>query len=146
MEGVGLQLLACQTSSQTRQAWLLTRQERAAVTTAHCLLLLDMRQPPGLGDLAATVGLTEKRLNNAFRSEYGGTVCEVLRNHRLEHARLALEAGAAPIKQIAFRVGYNHVTNFINAFTARYGMPPGRYAVAAPARQRRQLGRSMKAT
>src|SRR3546814_6331195 len=79
MEGVVLQLLACQMSSQIRQARLLTRQERAAVTTAHRLLLLDMRQPPGLGELAATVGLTEKRLNNAFRSEYGGT--EIGRAH-----------------------------------------------------------------
>src|SRR3546814_18840874 len=98
MEGVVLQLLACQMSSQIRQARLLTRQERAAVTTAHRLLLLDMRQPPGLGELAATVGLTEKRLNNAFRREYGGPVFEVLRNHRLAHVRLALGAGAAPSK------------------------------------------------
>ena len=45
----------------------------------------------------------------------------------LAHARIAFESGAAPLKEIAFRVGYNHVTNFINAFTARYGAPPRRY-------------------
>jgi len=32
------------------------------------------------------------------------------------------------MKQVAFRVGYDHVTNFINAFTARFGAPPRRYA------------------
>ncbi|WP_341704730.1 helix-turn-helix transcriptional regulator [Ferrovibrio sp.] len=137
IEGAVLQLLARQMAGRIGQRRALGRQEREALAAAHSLLLLDMRQPPSLGELAAAVGLSEKRLNAAFRSEYGGTVFEVLRNHRLEHARIALEAGAAPIKQIAFRVGYNHVTNFINAFTARYGMPPGRYAVTAPDRRGR---------
>lgn len=129
IEGIVLQLLACQMSSQVRPADLLTAREREAVATARRLLLLDMRRPPGLGDLADTVGLSEKRLNACFRSEFGSTVFEVLRNHRLEHARIALESGAAPLKQIAWRVGYNHVSNFINAYTARYGAPPRRHAM-----------------
>lgn len=129
IEGVVLQLLASQMASQIRPAHILTRRERDAIATARRLLLLDMRQPPGLGDLADAVGLSEKRLNACFRSEFGGTVFEVLRNHRLEHARIALEAGAAPLKQIAWRVGYNHVSNFINAYTARYGAPPRRHTL-----------------
>ncbi|WP_374466526.1 helix-turn-helix transcriptional regulator [Ferrovibrio sp.] len=129
IEGVVLQLLASQMASQIRPAHILTKRERDAIATARRLLLLDMRQPPGLGDLADAVGLSEKRLNACFRSEFGGTVFEVLRNHRLEHARIALEAGAAPLKQIAWRVGYNHVSNFINAYTARYGAPPRRHAL-----------------
>jgi len=31
------------------------------------------------------------------------------------------------MKAIAYRVGYNHVTNFISAFTRRYGVPPREY-------------------
>lgn len=129
IEGIVLQLLASQLASQIRPARVLTAREREAVTTARRLLLLDMRRPPGLGDLADAVGLSEKRLNACFRSEFGSTVFEVLRNHRLEHARIALEAGAAPLKQIAWRVGYNHVSNFINAYSARYGAPPRRHAL-----------------
>jgi transcriptional regulator GlxA family with amidase domain len=91
-------------------------------------LLGDMRRPPSLGALAAAVGLSEKRLNAAFRACFGGTVFETLRNERLAHARLALKTEPIPLKQVAFRVGYNHVTNFINAFSARYGEPPRRYA------------------
>ncbi|MFN4276566.1 MAG: helix-turn-helix transcriptional regulator [Ferrovibrio sp.] len=129
VEGVVLQLLASQMASQIRPARILTAREREAVTTAHRLLLLDMRRPPGLGDLADAVGLSEKRLNACFRSEFGSTVFELLRNYRLEHARIALESGAAPLKQIAWRVGYNHVSNFINAYTARYGAPPRRHVL-----------------
>jgi AraC-like DNA-binding protein len=130
IEGAVLQLLASQaaaglpTASRTR----LSERERVAVVEARERLLADMRSPPGLGGLAAVVGLTEKRLNAGFRSEFGATVYEVLRNERLAHARLALAEGGVSLKEIAFRVGYNHVTNFINAFTRRYGAPPMRTA------------------
>jgi AraC-like DNA-binding protein len=67
------------------------------------------------------------RLNAGFRAVFGSTVFEALRNERLEHARLALETGGVSLEEAAFRVGYNHPTNFINAFSARYGASPGRY-------------------
>ncbi|MAN80805.1 MAG: hypothetical protein CMM77_15085 [Rhodospirillaceae bacterium] len=139
MEGTVLQLLAAQAAGRPadRSAMNLTARERDQVHHARDLLLADMRHPPGLGDLAAAIGLSEKRLNVGFRKVFGGTVYEILRNHRLEHARIALESETTPMKVIAYRVGYNHVTNFINAYTARYGMSPGRdtrRALSAPAK------------
>jgi AraC-like DNA-binding protein len=103
-------------------------------------LLADMRNPPTLGDLAAEFGLTEKRLNVGFRALFGATVFETLRNERLDHARIALRDERVSLKEIAFRVGYNHVSNFTNAFTARYGEPPRRYA-AGGKRAVRRTGR-----
>jgi AraC-like DNA-binding protein len=79
-----------------------------------------------VGELAATAGMSESALNAGFRALFGGSVYEILRDERLEHARIALETTDTPVKQIAFRVGYNHVTNFINAFTTRYGTSPAR--------------------
>src|SRR3546814_8481474 len=58
MEGVVLQLLACQMSSQIRQARLLTRQERAAVTTAHRLMLLDMRSEEHTSELQSLMRIS----------------------------------------------------------------------------------------
>ena len=46
---------------------------------------------------------------------------------------MLLETEDVPIKDIAFRVGYRHVTNFITAFTARYGAPPRQYVGVAKA-------------
>ena len=130
MEGTVLQLLAVQavgrpSGKEARNK--LSRSERDSVHAARDILLKDMRNPPSLGELASAVGLTEKRLNAGFRMAFGATVFEVLRNHRLEHARIALTMESTPMKVIAYRVGYNHVTNFINAYTARYGNPPGRH-------------------
>ncbi len=133
MEGAVLQLLAIQAhvatqlSQPPRQRRLRTW-EQDAVREAHRLLLADMRRPPTLSELAAAVGLGEKKLNAGFRQLFDATAFELLRNERLAHADLALRSSRASLKEIAFRVGYSHVNNFINAFTQRYGVPPRRHA------------------
>ncbi len=148
MEGAVLQLLAVQVAASAplppirrlRPATLSAR-ERDAIEAARERLLDDMRNPPTLGAFATAVGLSERQLNAGFRLLFGTTVFEILRDHRLEHARIVLaEETGVTLKQVAFRVGYNQVTNFINAFTARYGTPPRQYAKAsrkdtAPARR-----------
>lgn len=134
MEGAVLQLLALQADAAGQQQRRARRQsrlsgpERDAVHEAHRLLLADMRQSPTLGELALAVGLSEKRLNAGFRQLFGATAFEVLRNERLAQAEEALRSPKASLKEIAFRVGYNHANNFIAAFTRRYGAPPRQYA------------------
>ncbi len=137
LEGAVIQLLALQAAAAAnlrpaRRRRPLSRREREAIREARQLLLADMRQPPTLGELAAAVGLTEKRLNSGFREQFGTTVFGILRYERLEHARVVLESGKASLKQVAFRVGYDHVSNFINAFAARYGAPPRQYSNRRP--------------
>ena len=133
MEGAVIQLLAVQAAAaadrrRARSSPALTNGEREALHEARRRLLVDMRRPPSLGEIAMAVGLSEKRLNAGFRKLFGATVFETLRNERLAHAQIVLRSEAASLKEIAFRVGYNHVTNFINAFTDRYGEPPRQYA------------------
>jgi AraC-like DNA-binding protein len=132
MEGVVLQLVAVQAAAAaeqplSRERGGLTARERRAVEEARQRLLADMRKPPALGDLADAVGLSEKRLNNGFRQMFGATAFETLRNPRLEHARQALEEGAVSLKEVSFRVGYTHVSNFVHAFRARYNAAPRQY-------------------
>jgi AraC-like DNA-binding protein len=131
LEGVVLQLFALQAAGygmRPRERTVgLSPIEGEAIKSARHRLLSDMRNPPTLGALAAEAGISEKALNAGFQALYGATVFETLRDERLQHALLALKTEAVPIKTIAFRVGYNHVTNFITAFTRRYGAPPRQY-------------------
>lgn len=133
IEGAVIQLVALQAAAAADRPEVrprghaVTAVEREALEAARARLLADMRQPPTLGDLALAVGLSEKRLNAGFRQLFGATVFETLRNERLEHARVALQSDKVPLKEIAFRVGYNHLPNFASAFAARYGAPPRRY-------------------
>lgn len=91
-----------------------------------------MGHPPTLGELARMVGLNEKRLNEGFKLLFGATVFEILRNERLEHACIALQSGMIALKAVSFRVGYNHVGNFVSGFTRRYGAPPRQYLERGP--------------
>ncbi|CAO3431388.1 helix-turn-helix transcriptional regulator [Azospirillum endophyticum] len=145
MEGVALQLLALQAAAVEEprrvRSDALSAHDRAMIEEARDRLVADMRDPPSLGGLAAAVGMTERRLNAGFRELFGTTVFEYLRNERLEHARRAITTETVVLKEIAYRVGYNHVSNFIHAFTARFGAPPRGYSEAkAPIRRRRSVG------
>jgi AraC-like DNA-binding protein len=138
IEGAVIQLVALQAAAAIAerpdvrpQGHAMTSVEREALVAARARLVADMRRPPTLGDLALAVGLSEKRLNAGFRQLFGATVFETLRNERLEHARIALQSDKVTLKEIAFRVGYNHVPNFATAFAARYGAPPRRYVQQA---------------
>jgi AraC-like DNA-binding protein len=98
----------------------------AKVRVAHERLLHDLREPPDLDALAKDVGLSPKRLNRGFRELYGTTVFAFLRDARLEAARKALEAGTPlPLKQLAWELGYQQVSNFVTAFRRRFGVTPG---------------------
>jgi len=132
IEGAIMQLLALQVakvsrSTRTEAFRPLSIRERKVIEDAREWLLADMRRPPTLGELAARSGMTERRLNAGFRLVFQMTAFDLLRDERLSHARHALLQHGASVAEIASLVGYNHVTNFISAFRARYGVTPRHY-------------------
>ena len=132
IEGGVMQLLALQVAKVSRTARTeafrpLSLREHKVIEDAREWLLADMRQPPTLGELAARSGMTERRLNAGFRLVFQMTAFDLLRDERLSHARHALLQHGVSVKEIASLVGYNHVTNFISAFRARYGVTPRHY-------------------
>jgi AraC-like DNA-binding protein len=129
LEGVVLQLFAMQAAAASgeRAKFVASRRDWAIIREARERLLVDLRNPPSTAALALAVGVSEKTLNAGFRSLFGTTVFETLRNERLDHARIVLETTDVSLKEIANRVGYNQVSNFTTAFTVRFGAPPRRY-------------------
>lgn len=97
------------------------------IREARDVMMANIAAPPRLKDLAAGVGMSPKKLNEGFRRVYNMTAFEMLRTERLNQAKILLEQEDIPLKQISYRVGYNHVTNFINAFTRQFGKPPRQY-------------------
>jgi AraC-like DNA-binding protein len=100
------------------------------VERAQDHLLADLRCPPSAPRLARALGVGEKRLAAAFKAVLGRSMSDLLREVRLETARRAIETRDAPLKQIAWEVGYGDVTNFIHAFRNRFGAPPRRFQKA----------------
>lgn len=132
MEGVALQYIAL-IADALRQAKTpplpkLRQNDLEAADKVYDQLLTSLSETSSLSELAGSVGLSERRLTDAFREVYGGTVFEVMRNLRLEEARKLLEQKSMATKEVAWAVGYQHVSNFTNAFTDKFGTSPAKYA------------------
>ncbi|AXS39991.1 AraC family transcriptional regulator [Breoghania sp. L-A4] len=91
---------------------------------AHERLLLDLRDPPTSSALAETAGMSERRLDHAFRELYGTSIFKTLTNARLDHAYQILHTGTVSVKELSFRLGYSHASSFSRAFFLRYGVYP----------------------
>ncbi|HEV7346522.1 MAG TPA: AraC family transcriptional regulator [Devosia sp.] len=120
LDGVGEMEVARQESVSSR--------EMLRLREARERLLADLTSPPDLAELAASVGLSPKRLNLGFRAAFGTTVFDYLAEARLQMARNMLEEGLdMPLKALAWQIGYSQASNFINAFRRRFGVSPGAY-------------------
>jgi len=96
------------------------RQLRAA----RELLLEDLGNPPTIAELAGMVGVSPWRLTRGFRRLFGVTPQRMLVVARMNAAQDMLRDGMIPLKVIAWRLGYTHVSNFIAAYTRLFGAPP----------------------
>jgi AraC-like DNA-binding protein len=129
LEGIALQWLAellDQLEGQPRALAPLGGAEKRCVREARARLIADLGQPPTVSATAVDVGLSLKRLLHGFKEMYGETPAQLLRRERLSLARRLIEDEHLSLKEVAWRVGYHHATNFISAFTAEHGVPPRR--------------------
>lgn len=104
--------------------------DRRLVCDAQDLLTIAPALPPTLEEVARQVGTSPKRLNDAFRQHHGMTLFGWFNSWRMERARELVAKREQSIKEIAFDLGYRHVSNFTMAFTKHFGQPPARFQVA----------------
>jgi AraC-like DNA-binding protein len=100
-------------------------QMRQRVQAIHDQILACEGKLPTLDKLALQYGRSAKLLNDEFALEYGQSIYAFLVDYRLKQAHAALEHTQVPIKQLAARLGYAHVSNFTIAFKKHFGYPPG---------------------
>lgn len=88
-----------------------------------------------LGAVAHGAGVNRNKVNEVLKAELGCTFTGYLNRLRLtEAARLLAERDSASITDIAYTVGYNHVSYFNKLFKLEYGCTPKafRAALGAP--------------
>lgn len=95
------------------------------IRQVHEELLNLQGEVPTLSDLSKKCGLSARTLNNDFKKEFGESLYAYIKDQRLAQAHAALAETDTPIKVIAARVGYAHVTNFMLAFKKKYGYSAG---------------------
>ncbi len=77
-----------------------------------------------LKKLARELGTNETKLKKGLKVLYGKTFGDILRNERLNHAKVLLEANEMNIKEIAFKCGYLNASVFAKRFKERFGVLP----------------------
>jgi len=84
----------------------------------------DAGNPLSLATLAYSVGLSPRELRTQFRAACGVSLPEYVVTVRMTRARMLLEETEHGIKEIAFRSGYQHLSNFCTAYKRYFGVTP----------------------
>jgi len=100
--------------------------EEQAYQDLLCQVHESLDSPLSIPALASRAGLAENRMDQIFKLKHDQTCAEFIRNERMALAQQLLEAGKHPVKVVANKVGYSHVSNFSRAYRARFGEPPAR--------------------
>jgi len=99
--------------------------KRSRVHELHDWLLKQDGKVPTLDEMAVRFGMSARWLNDEFTLEYGQTIYAFITDRRLTSAHVALRECDVPIKNLAQRLGYSHVSHFTTAFKKKFGYPPG---------------------
>ena len=78
----------------------------------------------GLDTIAARLGVTDRHLRRAFRTEFGVAPVEFDQTQRLLLAKRLLTDTALPITEVAFASGFGSVRRFNALFRERYRLQP----------------------
>ncbi len=108
----------------------LTRRQIERLREARALITARMAAPPSLRELACDVAMSTTLLKRGFRELFGETVFELVRNLRLDRARVLLLDEGASVKEAAWSVGYASLSHFARAFGERFGASPRAWAKA----------------
>jgi AraC-like DNA-binding protein len=127
VEAKGLELLAVlidELALASEATAPLSTRDIERLERARRLLLERMESPPGLPELARSVGLNEFKLKVGFRALFGTSVFRYLRAQRMDRARRLLAQRDLSVTEVAARVGYENPSKFAGAFRKHFGRPP----------------------
>lgn len=80
-----------------------------------------------VGMIADHVGMSESHFSRRFRKVMNSSPKEYIIRKRLNEAKRLLKTTPLTIKEIAFCVGFNSESHFINTFTAQNGLSPKKF-------------------
>lgn len=103
------------------------RQDLDRAVAAACLIEERAAAPLCLDDVAGSVGLSPFHFLRLFRRELGVTPHQYLLRARVRHAAQLLLDTRLPVTEVAYRVGFGDLSNFVRTFHKLVGCPPLRF-------------------
>jgi len=104
-----------------------SRPEQVLQRAAARIILDRLESPPRAMDLAAMLGVSERRIVAAFESCIGLSIFEFIRRERMRKAARLLSQTTLNILDIATEVGYSSAANFTTAFKEFWGQTPSAF-------------------
>ena len=80
-----------------------------------------------IGGVARMIGITPQHICRVLKRERGLTFAELLRDVRVRDAQRLLRQSSCSMKEIAFRVGFRHASQFTRVFASSCGVPPSEF-------------------
>lgn len=77
--------------------------------------------------IADSVGMSESHFSRKFRKSMNSSPKEYLIRRRLTEAKRLLKTTSYTVKEIAFLVGFNSESHFVNTFSAQIGLSPKKF-------------------
>ena len=111
--------------------------EHTALAVAQAILR-NPAEVKSLAVLSSEAGVSARTIERMFRKDVGSSFDSWRRQVRLMRAVELLISGAS-IKEVAFKVGYNHSSAFVEMFRKTFGTPPKAWVTALALEDRRQI-------
>lgn len=81
---------------------------------------------PSIGSIARQMALSESTLKRNFKLLYGTSIYEYYLRKKMQKARQLFTEKSIPVKEVAYMLGYEKVSNFIQMFKKHHNLSPGR--------------------
>jgi AraC-like DNA-binding protein len=82
------------------------------------------KTPPTVEALAKKHSIGVSRLKRQFKQVYGKPVYEYYQKYRMAKAKALLLSGDFTVKEVGYKLGYQNLSNFANAFKKEFGVLP----------------------
>lgn len=80
---------------------------------------------PKLDVIARQLALSESTLKRQFKDAFGKSIYGFYLDLKMDHAKQLMQNMELSVNQVAERLGYENVSNFIEMFKKRHGYSPG---------------------
>ena len=82
---------------------------------------------PPLKSLADSMSMSVSSLNRQFKAFHGHSIYEVYLEKKMRRAKEMLNEPFITVNEIAYKLGYEKVSNFITIFKRFYQQSPGKF-------------------
>lgn len=110
--------------------FLIDEENVLKIKKAKEIVIQQMAEPPGLEELADTIGISLKKLKIGFKQIYGDTVYGFLFDYKMDVARKLLDSGSYNVNEVGLKIGYSTGSHFIAAFKKKYATTPKKYLMS----------------